>query len=98
MLHAATVLFGDNDECTAMTNTPKPTTCTGHVEIKYFPLNIKYSVLTAWVEHNLIILEKIHTSLDQTNYLSKLLEHTLLNHHMVHILGNIPAPNSLYLT
>jgi hypothetical protein len=33
---AATVLYKDNNACTAMGNAHKPTTCMGHMDIKYF--------------------------------------------------------------
>jgi hypothetical protein len=35
---AATVLFEDNDACTAMGNAQKPTPCTQHMDIKYFSI------------------------------------------------------------
>jgi hypothetical protein len=47
---AATVLFKDNDDCTAMGNTQKPTSCIRHINIKYFNL-------CDWVERDLILLE-----------------------------------------
>ena len=35
---AATLLYEDNDSCTAMGNAQKPTTRTQHINIKYFSL------------------------------------------------------------
>jgi hypothetical protein len=35
---AATIEYKDNDGCTAMGYTPKPTACTRHIDIKYFAL------------------------------------------------------------
>jgi hypothetical protein len=36
---AASVLFEDNDACTAMVNALKPTTRTRHMDIRYFALS-----------------------------------------------------------
>ena len=36
--HAASVLYEDNDSCTAMAMAQKPTTCTRHMDIKYHSL------------------------------------------------------------
>ncbi len=47
---AATLLYEDNDACTAMVNTQKPTPCTRHMDIKYF-------LLSEWVERDLMWLE-----------------------------------------
>ncbi|KAL7474253.1 hypothetical protein ACHAW6_000235 [Cyclotella cf. meneghiniana] len=35
---AATVVYEDNDECTAMANAQKPTTRTQHMDFRYFAL------------------------------------------------------------
>jgi hypothetical protein len=35
---AATLLYKDNDGCTAMGNTQKPTSLTRHIDIKFFSL------------------------------------------------------------
>jgi len=49
---AATVLFEDNNGCTAMGNAQKPTTHTRHIDIKYFSI-------CEWVKRDLMILELI---------------------------------------
>eukprot|EP00804_Cyclotella_cryptica_P026909 CCRYP_019596-RA/>CCRYP_019596-RA protein AED:0.30 eAED:0.30 QI:0/0/0/1/0/0/2/0/225 len=49
---AATILYEDNDACTAMANAQKPTTRTRHMDIRYFA--------GEWVEHDLMILERIN--------------------------------------
>ncbi len=36
---AATILYEDNDACTAMANAQKPTPRTRHMDIKYFSLS-----------------------------------------------------------
>jgi hypothetical protein len=46
---AATLLYEDNDACTAMVNAQKPTPRTRHMDIKYF-------ALSKWVECNLMLL------------------------------------------
>jgi hypothetical protein len=46
---AATLLYKDNNACTAMANTQKPTPRTRHIDIKYF-------LLSEWVEHDLMWL------------------------------------------
>jgi hypothetical protein len=50
---AATILYEDNDAATAMANAQKPTTRTRHMDIRYF-------VLSDWVERDLILLERIY--------------------------------------
>ena len=47
---AATVLYEDNDACTAMGNAQKPTPRTRHMDIKYFSI-------CEWVEQDLVHLE-----------------------------------------
>jgi hypothetical protein len=46
----ATLLYEDNDTCTAMANAQKPMPCTRHMDIKYFSLS-------EWVERDLMLLE-----------------------------------------
>jgi hypothetical protein len=47
---AARIAYKDNDGCTAMGNTQKPTARTRHIDIKYF-------ALCDWIERDLIQLE-----------------------------------------
>jgi hypothetical protein len=47
---AATIAYKDNDWCTAMGNTQKPTARTPHIDIKYF-------ALCDWIKHDLIQFE-----------------------------------------
>lgn len=67
---AASILYEDNDACTAMANAQKPTTRTRHMDIRYF-------ALSDWVEHDMIVLERIHTSVNEADHLTKLLDRTL---------------------
>jgi hypothetical protein len=69
---AATVAYEDNNGCTAMGNAQKPTARTRHIDIKYF-------VLRDWVERDLILLERINTSLNLADHLTKILLRTLFS-------------------
>ena len=62
---AATVAYEDNVGCTAMDNAQKPTSRTRHIDIKYF-------ALCEWVEQNLILLERIDTSINIADHLTKI--------------------------
>ncbi len=64
---AATLLYEDNDGCTAMGNAHKTTPRTRHIDIKYFSL-------CEWVERNLILHDQIDTSMNMSNHLTKSLQ------------------------
>jgi hypothetical protein len=80
---AATVLYEDNDACTAMANAQKPTTRTRHMDIRYF-------ALSEWVENDLLILERIHTAVNVADHMTKLLDRTLFYRHVDHLMGHVP--------
>ena len=80
---AATVLFEDNDGCTAMGNAQKPTPRTRHIDIKYFSL-------CKWVERDLMLLEHIDTSINMSDHMTKNLHTILFHRHADFILGHIP--------
>ncbi len=80
---AATVLFEDNDGCTAMGNAQKPTPRTRHIDIKYFSL-------WEWVERDLMLLECINTSINMLDHMTKNLQSILFHCHADFILGHIP--------
>ncbi len=69
---AATLLYKDNDGCTAMGNAQKPTSRTRHIDIKYFSL-------CDWVEQDLMILDRIDTSINMADHLTKALQPTLFH-------------------
>jgi hypothetical protein len=69
---AATVAYEDNDGCTAMGSAQKPTPRMRHIDIKYF-------ALCDWVERDLIILERIDTSINPADHLAKILSRTLFH-------------------
>ena len=48
----ATVLYEDNDACTAMGNAQKPTPRTSHIDIKYFSI-------CEWIERDLMYWKKM---------------------------------------
>jgi hypothetical protein len=84
---AATLLYEDNDACTAMANTQKPTPRTCHIDIKYFSLR-------DWVERDLILLERIDTKINMSDHFTKNLSKALFHRHVDYILGHIPPPYS----
>jgi hypothetical protein len=80
---AATVLFEVDDGCTAMGNTQKPTPRTRHINIKYFSL-------CKWVEHILMLLERIDTSMNMSDHMTKDLQTILFHCHANFILDHVP--------
>jgi hypothetical protein len=80
---AATVMYEDNDACTAMANAQKPTTRTRHMDIRYF-------ALADWVERDIMVLERVHTSINMADHMTKILDRTLFYRHVDHIMGHIP--------
>jgi hypothetical protein len=84
---AASILYEDNDGCTAMANAQKPTSRTRHMDIRYF-------ALSEWVERDLILLERIDTSVNEADHFTKILERTLFYRHADHIMGHILAAYS----
>ena len=84
---AATLLYEDNDGCTAMGNSQKPTTRTRHIDIKCFSL-------CDWVERDLMILDRIDTSINMADHLTKALQPTLFHRHADYLLGHIPPAYS----
>ena len=84
---AATLLYEDNDGCTAMGNAQKPTPRTRHIDIKYFSL-------CEWVERDLILLDRINTSINMSDHLTKSLQPILFHRHTDFLLGHIPPSYS----
>ncbi len=79
---AATLWYEDSDACTAMANAQKPTPRTRHIDIKYFSLS-------EWVEHDLMFLEHINTSINLADHSQKGLQTALFHHHVDFIFGHI---------
>jgi hypothetical protein len=84
---AAMIVYEDNNGCTAMGNTQKPTARTRHIDIKYF-------ALCDWIERDLIHLERINTSINIANHLTKSLFRTLFHRHSDFLLGHVPPKYS----
>ncbi|EJK59937.1 hypothetical protein THAOC_19786 [Thalassiosira oceanica] len=84
---AATLLYEDNDACTAMANAQKPTTRTRHMDIKYH-------VLCEWVERDLIKLERVDTTINMADHFTKQLGPTLFHRHIDYIMGHVPPTYS----
>jgi hypothetical protein len=84
---AATIAYEDNDGCTAMGNAQKPTARMRHIDIKYF-------ALCDWVERDLIRLERIDTSINISDHLTKSLTRILFHRHADYLLGHIPSKYS----
>ena len=84
---AATIAYEDNDGCTAMGNAQKPTTRTRHIDIKYF-------ALCDWVERDLLHLERIDTSINIADHLTKSLPRILFHRHADFLLGHVPPKYS----
>ena len=80
---AATVLYEDNDACTAMGNARKPTPRTRHIDIKYFSL-------CDWIERDLLLLERIDTTINVSDHLTKDMTRILFHRHADYLLGHIP--------
>jgi hypothetical protein len=81
--HAASILYEDNDACTAMAKAQKPTSRTRHMDIKY-------NVICEWVEQDLIKLSRIDTTINLADLFTKSLGPTLFYRHTDYVLGHTP--------
>ncbi len=70
-----------------MGNAHKPTPQTQHIDIKYFSL-------CEWVECDLILLDRIDTSINMSDHLTKSLQPLLFHRHADFLLGHIPPSYS----
>jgi len=80
---AATVIGEDNDACTAIGNAQKTTPRTRH-------LDIRYRALADWIERDLLVLERVDTTVNTADHLTKLLSRTLFHRHNDYLLGHVP--------
>jgi len=80
---AATVIGEDNDACTAIGNAQKTTPRTRH-------LDIRYRALADWVERDFLVMERVDTSVNTADHLTKLLGRTLFHRHNDYLLGHVP--------
>ena len=86
---AATLLYEDNDACTAMANAKKPTPRTRHMDIKWH-------TLAQWVERDLLKLERVDTSINMSDHFTKQVGPTLFHRHVDYILGHVPPTYSAW--
>jgi hypothetical protein len=84
---AATILYEDNDACTAMGNAQKPTSRTRHINIKYFSL-------CEWIKQDLMLMERINTAINMSDHLTKGLSRVLFHCHADFLLGHVPPAYS----
>jgi hypothetical protein len=84
---AASWLCEDNNACTAIANAQKPTSCTRHMDIRYH-------VLCEWVERDLIVLERVDTTINKADHFTKILSHVLFHRHIDYIMGHVPPEYS----
>ena len=89
--HAASILYEDNDACTAMAMAQKPTPRTRHMDIKY-------QVICEWVERDLLHLKRIHTSINLADLFTKHLTTSLFYRHTDYVLGHVPPHYTPALT
>ena len=70
-----------------MANAQKTMPPTRHMDIKYFSLS-------DWVERDLMLLERIDTSINLADHFTKSLQPALFHRHADFILGHIPPAYS----
>ena len=80
---AATVIGEDNDACTAIGNAQKTSPRTRHMDIRY-------RALADWIERDLLILERVDTSVNTSDHLTKLLGRVLFHRHNDYLMGHVP--------
>jgi hypothetical protein len=66
-----------------MANAGKPTPRSRHIDVKYYAIQ-------EWVEKDLIILERIDTSLNMADHFTKPLGSILFYRHLDYIMGFVP--------
>ncbi len=81
--HAASILYEDNDACTAMAMAQKPTPRTRDMDIKF-------QDICEWVERDLLHLKRIDTTINLADLFTKPLGATLFYQHLNYIHGHVP--------
>lgn len=84
---AASIMYEDNDACTAMAMAQKPTPRTRHMDIKFY-------ALCEWVERDLLRLERIDTCVNLGDHFTKALPPVLFRRHLDYIMGRVPPAYS----
>eukprot|EP00970_Alexandrium_tamarense_P009540 scaffold1917_cov196-Alexandrium_tamarense.AAC.1 len=60
--------------------------------------DIRYNALCEWVERDLVVLERIHTSQNPADHCTKNLPQILFHRHVDNIMGHVPPPHSPHFT
>ncbi|KAL7554884.1 hypothetical protein ACHAWF_018433 [Thalassiosira exigua] len=81
---AATLLYENNHACTALGNAHKPTTCTCHMDIKYF-------FFCKWMECDMLKLQGVNTLINLSDHFTKSLTRHLFHCHADYIAGKYPS-------
>ena len=80
--HNATILYEDNQGALLMAKSQQPTRRTRHMDIKAFAIQ-------DWVERDLIILQRINTSDNEADSMTKATDRTLFYRHNDFIMGKV---------
>ena len=78
----ATTLYIDNNGALNMANQGQPTRNTRHMELKNFAIQ-------QWVERDLLLLKRIHTSHNYADAMTKVLGRVKFNKHFDYIMGKV---------
>ena len=78
----ATILYEDNQGALLMAQAGKPTKRTKHIDIKHFAIQ-------QWVEQDLINFQRIATSDNSADAMTKATPKTLFYRHMNHVMGKL---------
>ena len=57
-------------------------------------MNIRYNVLCEWVKRDLIVLERVDTTINEADHFTKLLSRVLFHRHIDYIMGHVPPEYS----
>ncbi len=57
-------------------------------------MDIQYHVLCKWVKQDLIVLERVHTTINEADHFTKLLSWVLFHRHINYIMGHVPPEYS----
>ena len=57
-------------------------------------MDIRYNVLCEWVERDLIVLERVDTTIYEVDHFTKLLSRVLFHGHIDYIMGHVPPDYS----
>ena len=84
---AVSLIFEDNDATTLLANAQKLSTRMRHMDIRWF-------ALCDWVERDLVILQRVSTSLNLADHFTKCLDRILFYRHTDYIMGRVTPPHS----